>query len=110
MKSLALAGLAFAALFCFAVPRDAAAFDARDRAHSAAKPGDVSAQARRKRPRTRVYISPPPQPRAWDYPRPGDVSWPGPGAVRDCVARLEPDYRPSGTVIVPRTYCRWVRG
>ncbi len=71
---------------------------------------DLSAQKQRRQPRIRVYVYPPRQPAAWDYPRPGDVSWPGPGALRDCVFRLEPEYRPSGTVIVPRQSCWWVRG
>ena len=75
-----------------------------------AKATDLSAQTQRRRARTRVYVYPPRQPAAWDYPRPGDVSWPGPGALRDCVFRLEQEFRPSGTVIVPRQSCWWVRG
>jgi hypothetical protein len=43
------------------------------------------------------------------YPSPYPYAWPGPGAVRDCVAWLEPEARPSGTVIVPRERCAWVR-
>jgi hypothetical protein len=54
----------------------------------------------------RVIVTPP---AATIYPVRG-VAYPGPGFVRDCVARLIPEYRPSGTVIVPHTYCRWVRG
>ena len=54
----------------------------------------------------RVIVTPP---AATIYPVRG-VAYPGPGYVRDCVARLIPEYRPSGTVIVPHTYCRWVRG
>ena len=37
-------------------------------------------------------------------------SFPGPDAVRQCTAWLEPEYRPSGTVIVPRMHCWWARG
>ena len=37
-------------------------------------------------------------------------SYPGPQAVRQCTAWLEPEYRPSGTVIVPRMHCWWERG
>ena len=37
-------------------------------------------------------------------------SYPGPDAVRQCVSWLETDYRPSGTVIVPRIHCWWARG
>jgi hypothetical protein len=42
------------------------------------------------------------------YPRPS--LYPGPDAVRECRAWLEPEARPSGTVIVPRMRCWWVRG
>ena len=43
------------------------------------------------------------------YPRPDDVSWPGPNAVRECTSWLAQEYRPSGTVIVPRMRCWWQR-
>jgi hypothetical protein len=61
----------------------------------------------RQRPRIRVT---PNQPAAYDYPRPDDYSWPGPGAVRHCVDWYATEYRPSGTVITPQMRCRWVRG
>lgn len=32
---------------------------------------------------------------------------PGPNAVRICNAYYEQEYRPSGTVIVPRMHCYW---
>ena len=32
---------------------------------------------------------------------------PGPNAVRVCNAHYEQEYRPSGTVIVPKMYCHW---
>jgi hypothetical protein len=67
---------------------------------------EFSSQARQ-RPRVRVT---PNQPAAYDYPRPGDYSWPGPGAVRHCVDWYATEYRPSGTVITPQMRCRWVRG
>jgi hypothetical protein len=35
---------------------------------------------------------------------------PGPNSVRQCKAWLEPEYRPSGTVIVPRMSCWWEPG
>ena len=34
---------------------------------------------------------------------------PGPNAVRVCNAHYEQEYRPSGTVIVPRMRCYWQR-
>ncbi len=35
---------------------------------------------------------------------------PGPDAVRVCNAHYVQEYRPSGTVIVPRMSCYWTRG
>ena len=40
------------------------------------------------------------------YPR----YFPGPNAVRVCNATYVQEYRPSGTVIVPRMSCIWRRG
>jgi hypothetical protein len=49
----------------------------------------------RKRPPVRIHIHPLVQ------------TQPGPNSVRQCRAWLEPEYRPSGTVIVPRMTCWW---
>jgi hypothetical protein len=51
---------------------------------------DVSAQERRPPTRFRVY--------------------PGRLLYRDCTFHLAPQWRPSGTVIVPVQRCWWVRG
>jgi hypothetical protein len=61
----------------------------------------------RKRPPTRLRV----QPYYYDdqirvYPRYN----PGPDAVRECNATYVQEYRPSGTVIVPRMSCYWRRG
>ena len=40
------------------------------------------------------------------YPR----YYPGPNAVRECSASYVPEYRPSGTVIIPRVNCFWRGG
>jgi len=66
---------------------------------------DVPAPVRRPPPRLRVY------PRF--QPEPGDVYPrydPGPNAVRECSATYVQEYRPSGTVIVPRMHCFWRQG
>jgi hypothetical protein len=42
------------------------------------------------------------------YPR--SQSYPGPNAVRQCTSWIAPEYRPSGTVIVPKMHCWWERG
>lgn len=70
--------------------------------------GEFSAQARRDRRRPRIIIER--QPAAWTYPRPGTYSWPGPGAVRQCVDWYALEHRLSGTVLTPQMSCRWVRG
>jgi hypothetical protein len=44
------------------------------------------------------------------YPVPYPYEYPGPNAYRDCRARLVQEFRPSGTVIVPRVTCWWVNG
>ena len=56
----------------------------------------------------RIVITPR-RPSATPYPLPG-AAYPGPGHVRECVSWLGQDPRPSGTVIVPRMHCVWVRG
>jgi hypothetical protein len=76
-----------------------------------AEPSGASAFAQADPPRRvppRVTITPR-QPSADPYPSRG-AAYPGPGYVRDCVAYYVEDPRPSGTVIVPRMRCAWVRG
>jgi hypothetical protein len=98
-------------------PAAADAFDApRAQSADAASLTDVSAQSRRqRRANTRIIVRPPPSIGNYPYefnvfPRPERYDWPGPGYVRDCVGWLEPEARLSGTVIVPRRRCVWVRG
>jgi hypothetical protein len=68
---------------------------------------DLSAQRRRaERPPTRLRIHPRPDDGYDVYPRYN----PGPNAVRDCTATYVQEFRPSGTVIVPRMHCFWRRG
>ena len=54
-----------------------------------------------------VYPRYPRRPYTTLYPLPYGIDYPGPNAVRQCVSRLVPEYRPSGTVIVPRMRCWW---
>jgi hypothetical protein len=56
---------------------------------------EVSAQARRRPPRVRIYRS---------------GSYPGPNSKRECVARYEQEVRVSGTYVVPRMRCWWTPG
>lgn len=73
--------------------------DVSARGHNAARIGtDLSAQSRaHRRPPTRVRVHP-------RYQRLG------PNAVRDCTASYVQEFRPSGTVIVPRMHCFWRQG
>lgn len=59
---------------------------------------DLSAQRRvHRRAPTRIRV----------YPRYQRLS---PNAVRECSATYVQEFRPSGTVIVPRMYCFWRQG
>lgn len=71
---------------------------------------DLSAQSR-PRARTRIRVQKYYPYRRWHalYPLPYDIEYPGPNARRDCSVRYVQEYRPSGTVIVPRMNCWWVR-
>jgi hypothetical protein len=69
----------------------------------ASPPADAS--ARRPPVRLRVYPRYQPEPDGV-YPR----YFPGSNAVRDCTATYVQEYRPSGTVIVPRMHCFWRQG
>ena len=68
---------------------------------------EPSTQPPVRRPPTRLRIYPRYQAEPDGvYPR----YFPGPNAVRVCNATYVPEYRPSGTVIVPRMSCVWRRG
>ena len=59
----------------------------------------------RKRPPARLRVTPYYSPDGV-YPRYN----PGPNAVRECNAHYVQEFRPSGTVIVPRMNCYWRPG
>jgi hypothetical protein len=66
-------------------------------------PSDMSAQhIRKRRPRVRIYR----EDERGVYPSYS----PGSDAVRDCTAHYVQEFRPSGTVIVPRMNCYWRHG
>jgi hypothetical protein len=72
---------------------------------------ELSAQSRPlpRRARTRIQVHPRrPSSVHPIYPRLEPAAYPGPNAVRECTSWLEPEHRPSGTVIVPRLRCWWV--
>jgi hypothetical protein len=45
-----------------------------------------------------------------EFPRTDNLGFPGRNAVRQCVAWLAEDHRPSGTVLVPQRRCWWQPG
>ena len=63
---------------------------------SVARPVEATAQSRRRRAPTQLRVY-------------GNTYLP-PNAMRTCQAWYEQEFRPSGTVIVPRMRCRWVTG
>ena len=73
------------------------------RATQAQYESERPAQSRRPRARVRIYRN---DDERGVYPQYN----PGPNAVRDCTATLVQEFRPSGTVIVPRMNCFWRRG
>jgi hypothetical protein len=98
-------GVGLALSFVVPTAQSAQAQTALRAQHGSAEPlTDVSSQQRRAPRRVRIY------PRGVNpdevYPRYN----PGPNAVRDCTATYVQEYRPSGTVIVPRMNCFWRRG
>lgn len=97
MRIITRAGLACGAMLAAALLPGAAhsaSAPAARSAHAGLSAEEFSAQSRRilhRAPRrVRIYRS-----------------GPGPNAVRICNAHYEQEYRPSGTVIVPRMSCYW---
>ena len=101
-KIVAAAGLVLAATFL--APHMAAQAETTGRAARSPQPvaSEISAQSRPARPRVRIYRND----NRGVYPS----YFPGPNAVRDCTATYVQEYRPSGTVIVPRMNCFWRPG
>ncbi|MEI8150542.1 MAG: hypothetical protein WCG92_02965 [Hyphomicrobiales bacterium] len=73
--------------------------------------GGGLAQSQPKRARPRILVRPiyPYRRYHTTYPVPYAAEYPGPNAKRECVALYVEEHRPSGTVVVPRVNCRWVR-
>jgi hypothetical protein len=107
--SVALAGL-FSGTAVSLLTAGAAAQTAQaTRTAQASQPAadERPAQPAARRPTTRLRIYPRYQAEPDEvYPR----YFPGRNAVRECNATYVQEYRPSGTVIVPRMNCYWRRG
>jgi hypothetical protein len=101
MRKLRLAILAGCALAAISVAANSPAEAQGASVHAgqsanAAPSIEATAQSRR-RPRTQLRIY-------------RERAYLPPNAVRACDAWYEQEFRPSGTVIVPRMRCRWVNG
>ena len=70
----------------------------------------IQSRPRRARPQIRVQPLYPYRSYHTLYPPPYDIEFPGPNARRICTDWYAVEARPSGTVVVPRMRCRWVRG
>ena len=111
--TLVIAALGFIAFGLAPVSRASAqAADGASSAKSSAGKSFAQARPKSKRARTRIRVYPayPYRLESTPYPTPYEYEYPGPNAVRQCAAQLVQEYRPSGTVIVPRMQCWWERG
>jgi hypothetical protein len=90
---------------CMACPADqAAAQSASGMQVAQAAPQDTRAPRRYYRPSPRLRVTPYYEQGVYPHYNPG------PDAVRVCEAHYVQEFRPSGTVIVPRMSCYWTRG
>jgi hypothetical protein len=102
MRKLALTILAGGALAVIGLaassPAAAQSTGVRAAERANASPSiEATAQQRRRRAPTQLRVS-------------RDRAYLPPNAVRTCDAWYEQEFRPSGTVIVPRMRCRWIAG
>jgi hypothetical protein len=111
MKCVAsIAALFGLGLLAWAVSPDAA--QAQQRGTSVANDAEPLIQSRPRRARPQIRVQPLYPYRTYHtlYPPPYDIEFPGPNALRICTDWYAVEARPSGTVVVPRMRCRWVRG
>jgi hypothetical protein len=105
MKRIGVAAIlvAFVSVGCPAT--HAAAQSSNGTSFAQATPEDTRPPRRAYRPASRLRVTP-------YYEEQGVIPhyYPGPNAVRVCNAHYVQEYRPSGTVIVPRMSCHWTNG
>jgi hypothetical protein len=99
---LAISGVLAAVVSLFVAGAEAQTASQGTRVAQALTPDDLAARPARPPRRIRVYPRYQAEPEDV-YPR----YYPGPNAVRVCNASYVPEYRPSGTVIVPHMTCVW---
>ena len=108
MMRIGMAALWVALAGALALPATGARAQTAQQSMRVAQAQPVATQTqRRARPPTRLRVYPNYEPGPDGvYPR----YFPGPNAVRECNATYVQEYRPSGTVIVPRMSCFWRPG
>jgi hypothetical protein len=108
-RIVAAAFMAWLGVACAVAPGAAAPLQRDASVHAAS---DISAQSRPRRARPQLRVTPRYPYRSYNtiYPPPYTYDYPGPNAVRQCVARYVTEHRPSGTVVVPRMRCWWAPG
>jgi hypothetical protein len=94
---VASAAIALAMICIGSSPAAAQAVAREAQRANAAQQIEASAQSRRRRAPTQLRVI-------------RERTYLPPTAVRACDAWYEQEFRPSGTVIVPRMRCRWVAG
>jgi hypothetical protein len=108
MAAAAAFAIAFLAHDCSVSATAAQRSDRQAQAHRLGATTFAQAPRSVRRSRTSITVRPPARvPATGVYPSPVPYAYPGPNAVRDCSSRLVTEYRPSGTVIVPRMRCWW---
>ena len=106
MKRIGMAAIGVALAVSVAWPAErVAAQSASGIKVAQAAPQDTRVPRRVYRPVPRLRVTPYYEPEGV-YPHYN----PGPDAVRVCNAHYVQEFRPSGTVIVPRMSCYWTRG
>jgi hypothetical protein len=105
MNRIGMTAIVVALAGCLAGPEHAAAQSASGARVAQAAPQDARVPRPHYRPPPRIRVTP-------YYEQEGVYPHynPGPDAVRVCNAHYVQEFRPSGTVIVPRMSCYWTRG
>jgi len=104
MKRIRMMAIAMALGGVFALPATTACAQSASSGVGISQAGPPNLPAPRRQPQARLRVTPYYEPEGV-YPHYN----PGPNAVRVCNATYVQEYRPSGTVIVPRMTCYWSR-
>ena len=104
MMRIGMMAIAAVLAGAFALPATTAGAQSTSSSVGIPQAGPPNPPAPRRQPQARLRVTPYYEPEGV-YPHYN----PGPNAVRVCNATYVQEYRPSGTVIVPRMTCYWTR-